>query len=419
MHVVIFEPCPRGHRYTYVKRIVNAMQGLPIKLTLATTPNPQSHETWQHQLEPLKGSFQLADGYPEHDHKSGKFSFAWKTAASFAQACRDLKPDHIIIPSGDGIVEMIGVRRAALLPSLPSSVEAEAMLMSASWSYLARGTFRRWTRRRAWALTLGASGIGTFHFIDPLVVRSVKALTPGIARRTVLAPDPVEALPDVSRTDARRRLGLDASGRVIACVGRMDERKGIDLLIHAFMKADLAPSDRLLLMGNCMPEIKRILQGEAKPLVDSGRIIVVDGYVSDEQLALALAAADLVAVTYRYHLGSSSILIRAAAQKRPVITSDRGFLGETCARFALGTACHVRDTDVLARGLRDALDRSESFTPAPAVQRFVEFHSVDNAQLFWSRRIRERLGLAPPTALRTWDSVLETAMPLPGGEPLP
>lgn len=418
MHVVIFEPCPRGHRYTYVRRIVNAMQGLPISLTLATTPNPQSHETWHHQLEPLKDSFRLADAYPEED-PSGKYAFAWNTAASFARACRELKPDHIIIPSGDGVVEMIGVRRTALLPALPSPIEAEAMLMSASWAYLRRGTFRRWARRRAWALTFGASGIRTFHFIDPLVVRSIKALTPGIARRTVLAPDPVEALPDVPRAQARRRLALDESGRLIACVGRMDERKGIDLLIHAFMKAGLADSDRLLLMGTFMPEINDILAGEAKPLVDSGRIIVVDGYVSDEQLALAIAAADLVAVTYRRHLGSASILIRAAAQKRPVITSDRGFLGETCARFALGTACEVRDTDALARALRETLDRSASFTPAPAAERFVEFHSVANAQLFWAHRIRERLGIAPPTALRTWESVLEAAVPLPGGEPPP
>lgn len=416
MHVVIFEPCPRGHRYTYVKRIVSAMQGLPIKLTLATSPNPQRQETWEHQLESLKGSFALADGYPEED-PTGKFSFAWKTAASFARACRDLRPDHIIIPSGDGVVEMLGVRRALLAPALPSAVEAEAMLMSVSWSYLNRGTFRRWAKRRAWALAFGASGIRTFHFIDPLVVRSIKGLTPGIARRTVLAPDPVDALPEVSRIEARKRLNLDESGRLVACVGRMDERKGIDLLIRSFMKADFASSDRLLLMGTFMPEIKAILANEAKAFVDQGRIIVVDGYVSDEQLALAIAAADLVAVTYRRHLGSASILIRAAAQRRPVITSDRGFLGETCARFGLGTACHIRDTDTLATALRDALESSQSFTPSPAAARFVEFHSVPNAQLFWSRRVRERLGLAASQSLRTWESVLETALPLPGGEP--
>ncbi|HEX8877689.1 MAG TPA: glycosyltransferase [Phycisphaerales bacterium] len=416
MHVVIFEPCPRGHRYTYVKRIVNAMQGLPIKLTLATTPGPQGHETWQHQLEPLKHSFNLADNYREED-PTGKFSFAWNTAASFARACRELKPDHVIIPSGDGVVEMIGVRRLMLAPS--PSIEAEAMLMSASWSYITRGTLRRWAKRRAWAFTFGASRVGTFHFIDPLVVRSIRALTPGIARRTVLAPDPVEAMPDVSRVEARRRLRIEESGRLISCVGRMDERKGIDLLIRAFMQASLASTDRLLLMGTFMPEIRQILAAEAKPLVDSGRIIVVDGYVSDEQLALAIAAADLVAVTYRRHLGSASILIRAAAQQRPVITSDRGFLGETCARFALGTACHIRDIDTLASALRGALESSDTFTPAPAAARFVEFHSVANAQLFWARRVRERLGLAPSTALRTWDSVLETSLPLPQGEPSP
>jgi len=418
MHVVIFEPCPRGHRFTYVKRVINALAPLPVKITLATSPGASDCETYPEQLASLASRFEMVDRYPEAD-PTGKFSFAWNTASSLARAASDLKPDHIIAPSFDGAIELLGAQRLSLLSRSLARTELEAMVMVASWAYLEHNSLRRWAKRRAWAALVGASSARTLHVIDPVVMRAIRALTPRIASRTVLSPDPVEAFPTVSKVEARKRLGIEEGGRLISCVGRLDERKGVDILIRAFRAASLRSDDRLLLVGTHMPEINALLQGEASDLVRAGRIISRDGYVSDEQMVLAIAAADLIGVTYRRHLGSASILIRAAAQGRPILSSDLGWPGETCQRFALGTACTVRDLEMVTRCLREALDASTSFVPHPAAARFVEFHSVDNAQASWSQRVRQRLnlpGLSPP---RTWDWVLETALPLPGGEPLP
>jgi len=418
MHVVIFEPCPRGHRFTYVKRVINALAPLPVKITLATSPGASNCETYPEQLASIASRFEMVERYPEAD-PTGKLSFGWNTAASLARAAADFRPDHIIAPSCDGVLEMLGIQRLALQAPAFSNTELEAMIMGASWAYLDRQTPRRWARRRAWAATVGASSVRTLHVIDPLLMRSFRALTPGIASRTVLSPDPVEAVPAVSKSEARKRLGIEEGGRLISCVGRLDERKGVDILIRAFKAASLRNDDRLLLVGTHMPEINALLQGEAADLVRAGRIISRDGYVSDEQMILSIAAADLVGVTYRRHLGSASILIRAAAQGRPILSSDLGWPGETCQRFALGTACTVRDLAMVTRCLREALDASTTFTPHPAAARFVEFHSVENAHAFWAQRVRQRLNLPGTHPPRTWDWVLETALPLPAGEPPP
>lgn len=418
MHVVIFEPCPRGHRFTYVKRVVNALAPLPVRITLATSPGASQCETFPEQLAPIASRFEIVERYPEAD-PAGKIGFGWNTAASLARAASDLKPDHIIAPSCDGVLEMLGVQRVSLQAPALARTELEAMVMGASWAYLERSTLRRFAKRRAWAALVGASSVRTLHVIDPLLMRSFRALTPGIAARTVLSPDPVEAVPTVSKAEARKRLGINESGRLISCVGRLDERKGVDILIRAFLAAKLREDDRLLLVGTHMPEINALLQGEASDLVRAGRIISRDGYVSDEQMVLSIAAADLVGVTYRRHLGSASILIRAAAQGRPILSSDLGWPGETCRRFALGTACTVRDLPMVTRCLKDALDSSPDFQPHPAASRFVRFHSVENAHAFWSQRVRQRLNLPDPTPAKSWDWVLETALPLPGGEPPP
>ncbi|MBX3380687.1 MAG: glycosyltransferase [Phycisphaeraceae bacterium] len=419
MHVVIFEPCPRGHRFTYVKHIINALAPLPVKITLATGPGASECETYTEQLAPLTSRFSTAESYPEVD-PTGRFGFAWNTAASLARAAADLRPDHLISPCCDGALEMLGAQRLTRRAPALAGTELEAMLMTASWVYLDRHSPRRWARRRAWAALVGSSPVRTLHVIDPILQRSFRALTPGIASRTVLSPDPVEAVPQVSKAEARRRLGIDEGGRLIACVGRLDERKGVDILIRAFRAASLRDDDRLLLVGTHMPEITSLLESEASDLVRSGRIISRGGYVTDEQMSLAIAAADLVGVTYRRrHLGSASIIIRAAAQGRPILSSDVRWPGETCRRFALGTVCTANDHDMVVRRLREALESSTQFTPHPAAARFVRFHTVENAHAYWSRRLRQRLNLSSPAPLLTWDWVLETALPLPGGEPPP
>ena len=418
MHVVIFEPCPRGHRFTYVKHVVNALASLPVKITLATSPGAGACETFPEQLAPLASRFEIVERYPESD-PAGKFAFGWNSASTLVRAATDLRPDHIISPSSDGVVEMLGAKRLLLQAPAFSRTELEAMIMTSSWAYEPRSTPRRFAKRRAWAALVGSSSVRTLHVIDPLLMRAIRAFTPRIASRTVLSPDPVEAVPTVSKSEARKRLGIDEGGRIIACVGRLDERKGVDILIRAFKAASLQHNDRLLLVGTHMPEINAILRGEAADLVRAGRILSRDGYVTDEQMVLAIAAADLIGVTYRRHLGSASILIRAAAQGRPILSSDLGWPGETCQRFALGTACAVRDPDAVTRALRDALESSTDFKPHPAAARFVQFHSLENAHAFWAQRTRQRLNLPDPNPPRTWDWVLETALSLPGGEPPP
>lgn len=414
MHVVIFEPYPQGHRFTYVKHVINALSGLPIRLTLATSPGASTSEPYLQQLAPIRSSFEMHEAYAKRLPNQSKYRLAWYHAGLLAKAAADLRPDHLIMPSADGTLEMLGARRLALQSSVRT--ELEVMLMSTSWTYETPGSLKRRLKAGAWSTLVGASRVRTLHVIDPTVFRAYRALAPSIALRTELAPDPVESLPDVSIAEARRRLNLAESGRIISCVGGMDERKGVDLLINAFLAARTSPDDRLLLVGKQSAGIRAILANQAADALRAGRIITIDGYVTDEQMNLAMAAANLIGVVYRHHTSSSSILIRAAAQGRPVLTTDLGWMGETCTRFGLGRTCNIRDPQLLTEALTQSLDESTSFTPDPASQRFVQFHSIENAYTFWSKRLRERLRL-PALPRHTWDWVLETARPLPAGEP--
>jgi glycosyltransferase involved in cell wall biosynthesis len=220
-------------------------------------------------------------------------------------------------------------------------------------------------------------------------------------------PDPVEPAPRVSRAEARRALGLAEDGRYVVLAGGIDRRKGADLLLHAFLRARLSSNDRLLLAGPLAADIKALLKGDFEPLLAQKRIVLLDRYLEMEQLLLAIVAADVICVPYPNHIGSASILIRAAAAERPVVSSTFGWVGHVTARFGLGWSCNVLQSDELARALESALDRAGSWHRGDAGQRFAEFHSVANFRAHWTSALRARLGLPEHPDKRSWEWVTE------------
>jgi hypothetical protein len=123
------------------------------------------------------------------------------------------------------------------------------------------------------------------------------------------------------------------------------------------------------------------------------RVVLLDRYVSDEELGAAFFAADVIAVTHPRQIGSSGTLVRAAAAERYLLTSDFGWVGWVNQLFQLGTSVNVADTDALAAALKTAFDRSESFRRTEAANRFCRYHTVQNQQAHWLREIAEQLRL--------------------------
>jgi glycosyltransferase involved in cell wall biosynthesis len=186
----------------------------------------------------------------------------------------------------------------------------------------------------------------------------------------------------------------------------MDTRKGIDLLIAAFATGALGCDCRLLLAGLLSPDVQSLLIGPMAELVHQERIIVINRYLDDSELHAAMSALDVVCTPYPRHIGSASIVIRAAAAGRPVVASDFGWLGMVVPRFNLGWLCDDSDPRSLGSTIGFALQRSSEFRSTEAARRFVSFHSVENFQTAWTVRLRERLGLPVMPIEPSWDAVL-------------
>ena len=424
LRLLIFEPNPTGHRLQHVRLLLDAASSLPVAPVLALSRGAPATQEFAVHLAPALASDGRAGGGPavEVDASLDVPDGAGRSPVSAGLAHLRLlhgavaqhRPDHVYVPYADGLAQLAGVAqalgRSPLRPArgAPRPV-AEALLMRGRFAYPADSPLRG-AKSRVWLAATAASPFDVLHHLDPIPYEAIRRRGGHLAAKSRIIPEPVEPLRDIGRVAARRRLSLPEGGRYVGCVGRLDRRKGIDLLLAAFAAADRAgrigPGDRLLLMGRAEPQIAALLAGEHAALVAAGRIVVIDRYVDEAELEAGVCALDVVATLYPQHIGSSGVVVRAAAAGRATLGSDYGWVGMAVDRFGLGRTCRASDTPAVAAALADLLDESGRFALPPLGRRFVEFHTAANYAAHWTAALRERLGLPPDPNRRSWDAVV-------------
>jgi glycosyltransferase involved in cell wall biosynthesis len=389
MRVLIFEPDHHGHRLNHVRHLVSALTELPsVRTTVALSAHaPQTTEFNVHLASVADSA--VIDAWMPHLHRN-PLKGALQRSEFLRQSLQRAQADWLYVPYGDGLIQVLGLQRILLFPALPPDIMSETLVFRGNFAYPQR-TWRakaiselswRIGRQAAWSIT---------HILDPVVYESLKARQADEPPEYRLMPDPVETPTSLDRVAARQRLGIPDDGRLIACAGIIDRRKGVDLLIHAFAAAGLEPTDRLLLAGQHEAEIRKILAQDYGGLVRANRIISLDRILENDDLLDAIVASDVVAALYPRHIGSASIAIRAAAAQRPVLAHNFGWLGLIVPRFELGHLCDATNPKALQVAIVAAVEASASYQQSQAARQFVDFNSIENFKASWTAAIRERL----------------------------
>lgn len=158
----------------------------------------------------------------------------------------------------------------------------------------------------------------------------------------------------LTRTAARRRLGIAEDEFVFLSIGFIQPHKGFDRAVRAFATLNAtAHAARFDLVGSVRTSEPAYLEyarelfrlTEATP-----RAHVHSGFVSDEEFDAWIVASDVVVLPYR-HIWSSSVFERAALFQRSVIATRVGGLSEQ----ARASTVLVDNDDALARAMSDAM----------------------------------------------------------------
>lgn len=399
MKALLFEPACEGHRLNYVRLLVPALYDAGFEevtwVTTAGATRSPEYETL------IKSCQQAASTYLIEPVSTTGLRRVYDSAQALGEAVHKTRPDRIYVPYADGLALGLALSRLKS-KSFLCDIPIEGLQFRGGFAYeteswpekLRYETIREISHAFPWT---------QLHQLDPWVDEALNRRwrrPPGI-----VMPDPVEPLLARDRNAARNAFGLQGDDRVLGITGALDARKGVDLLIKAFSRIVRSPNERLLLAGKVREDVRDVIKAH-EHLLHAGQIVLLDDWLSCDDFEKAICAADWIMAPYPRHIGSSSIVLRAAAAGRKVIGSDFGWVSKTITRFSLGHTCDVQDEEEFASVLRTALDTSGDLAMTPAITQLMKFNSPENFQKAWTYSARQDVG-APIAEFLSWQEVLQ------------
>ena len=155
----------------------------------------------------------------------------------------------------------------------------------------------------------------------------------------------------------RKRLGVEANRNIALFFGIISERKGIRKVLESLDELSKPAQKKLclLVVGRAPEEDSGWITKKLASMKGPNAVQVIwnNNFVPDQSIQDYFRCADLALITYQRHIGSSQILIRAAAEGVPVLGSDYGLVGKNIVTHHLGISTDTTKTYAIATALGD------------------------------------------------------------------
>ncbi len=254
-----------GHRVPYARRIAEAVQSISGTQVIVGFP------------EPIRSEERLADYFPQSDAIATTFyplpeskdglTHCRRVASQFWQMVATIHPDYVLIPTADKLATVLAVQMQTRYRRQNRNFSTDILLMRSdlqsgriSLPGIRNQLDRQVVRWGGWNRVL---------HLDPLTWSRSRG-------RLELCPDPVPALDQSDRHQARQLLNLPARQPIIASLGNQNHDKGVDQLLRAFFHGPHCDDFCLLLAG----PMSRTLAEQVRQYTEIGkgksRLIVWD-----------------------------------------------------------------------------------------------------------------------------------------------
>ncbi len=131
--------------------------------------------------------------------------------------------------------------------------------------------------------------------------------------------------------------------------GSMQARKGIKPLLEALeiLPPFIKEKSEFRFCGE--GPMVSFIQEYKKKLLTAGVHITLDArYLSQNELDAEIKRADVILAPYLNHIGSSGVLVTAAAYRKPILSQDTMMIGREIRRYKLGEAVNTHDPKAIA-----------------------------------------------------------------------
>ncbi|MDX1914296.1 MAG: hypothetical protein SFU55_01830 [Methylophilus sp.] len=407
MKIQLIEAFQGGHHSNYIEALLPTFRhflenGRLSEVVITITPRHfealQEQGVIKTEQVNLRFSPNLPETNPDPNTWDRKHLFDVMNAA-----VKEVRPDAVICTSADYDVMMNALFKRQAHFGFKSGTRAVGIFhygfpsgVALSW----KERVKQWIYETSWR----HASWDRFLFVNPLVYESLLAKNDAFSQKLTLLPDPVVAKIDIDKIEARQRLNLPTEGTYLGFVGMMDNRKAIPEVLAGFVHSKAHETSRLLLAGFMSPEYAAIIESQYGDLVKSQRIIVMNRFLSNEEVQLGYAAIDVNVLLQYRRMNLSANLLKAVSYEKPIIVDDCGYTGMMTKRFALGELCHVLEIASVSAAITRAIARSENYQTSPQARRLLAFHSPEN---YGNTIMSELLAEQNKEELLSWDWVCQ------------
>jgi len=149
----------------------------------------------------------------------------------------------------------------------------------------------------------------------------------------------------LTKEEAKKKIGQDPNSILFSHLGLVREYKGVDVLLEAFSK--IKSKNAVLEVVGEFYDDKKKYDDIVENLNLDKNVKLTNKYITDDDMALHLRAADAVVLPYR-NATQSGVAMIALACGTPVIASRVGMLAEVLEPGVYGDLVEPEDSDDLA-----------------------------------------------------------------------
>lgn len=170
-----------------------------------------------------------------------------------------------------------------------------------------------------------------------------------------------EEIPDteITREEARTRLGLGLEDRIVLFFGKADEYKGLDTLVKAFDQLDLPATKLLISAWFASPSYRRRITAAVEASSRQADILLHEAFVPNEAVELFFKSADVLVLPYR-NIYQSGIVFLSFRFGLPLLATDVGSLREYVEED-MGIITRINDAQGVAAGIRRFFETRDRF----------------------------------------------------------
>lgn len=405
MRVLVCEPnVPRPY-LEYAALTALAARAVTSDVTLCISRDARGTASYDRFVRPLEGrvTVQADIEAPRRRSESRLPARLWNRVAHWAflhRHLRALRPDYVILPSGDRVANMLALLPKAVTTGADIEIVLHTSVVGQPGALSVEGRLRA-------QLIPRAPTVARFHFTDWTQYTEARRRYPSLSRKFRLVPNPVPMADLLGREDARRALGVPVQGR-LAAVASPEPLQEMRPLLELYTNQQLPDDWRLLVVGPMHPGVSEFIDTELRHQRRNGRVILLENTIDDLAVSRALSAADLVVGRLTPAPGVSVTCLRAVVAGRRFLSASTPWI-DMMASLGLGDSLTDTSRDAFREEFRRALEQSRTAIDSELVRRIRRFHSAEHFMEAISDRLRARLGLRGGAAGLTWDWVRDAA----------